>query len=494
MAKLFGFEINRASDANQDTPSFVPPTNDDGAVQVSEGGVFGQYIDLEGTAKNETDLINRYRDMAGTPECETAIDDIVNEAVVQEGTEAPVEVITDNLEYSASVKKRITEEFSNVLRLLDFGSNGADIFKRWYIDGRLHYHNVIDVNEPTAGLKELRYIDPRQIKKVRRPIKEKDEETNVDTYKEYEEYFVFNENGLEGAGNGIKISKDSVSYVTSGLLDTGGKTVYSYLHKAIKPLNQLRAVEDAVVIYRLSRAPERRIFYVDVGNLPKGKAEAYLRDIMARYKNKIVYNASTGEIDGDRKHMSMLEDFWMPRREGGRGTEVDTLAGGQNLGEIEDVQYFQKKLYKSLNVPSSRLDNENTVSFGGGDEVTRDELKFNKFIKKIRIRFTHLFDDLLRKQLILKGVISPEEWDSIKDGIHYDFRADTYFTEVKNQEIMRERLALVSEYDQYVGKYFSRQQVMKDVLKYTDDDIEQLNAQIKKEIDSGEIETDDGDL
>jgi hypothetical protein len=343
-------------------------------------------------------------------------------------------------------------------------------------------------------LKELRYIDPRQIKKVRRPIKEKDEETNVDTYKEYEEYFIFNENGLEGAGNGIKISKDSVSYVTSGLLDTGGKTVYSYLHKAIKPLNQLRAVEDAVVIYRLSRAPERRIFYVDVGNLPKGKAEAYLRDIMARYKNKIVYNASTGEIDGDRKHMSMLEDFWMPRREGGRGTEVDTLAGGQNLGEIEDVQYFQKKLYKSLNVPSSRLDNENTVSFGGGDEVTRDELKFNKFIKKIRIRFTHLFDDLLRKQLILKGVISPEEWDSIKDGIHYDFRADTYFTEVKNQEIMRERLALVSEYDQYVGKYFSRQQVMKDVLKYTDDDIEQLDAQIKKEIDSGEIETDDEDF
>jgi hypothetical protein len=494
MAKLFGFEINRTTGENQDTPSFVPPTNDDGAVQISEGGVFGQYIDLEGAAKNETDLINRYRDMAATPECETAIDDIVNEAVVQEQAEAPVEVITDNLEYGDSIKKRIADEFSTVLRLLDFGNHGADIFKRWYVDGRLAYHNVIDVNEPTAGLKELRYIDPRQIKKVRRPVKEKDEETNVETYKEYEEYFVFNENGLEGAGQGVKISKDSISYVTSGLLDTHGKNVHSYLHKAIKPLNQLRAVEDAVVIYRLSRAPERRIFYVDVGNLPKGKAEAYLRDIMARYKNKIVYNASTGEIDGDRKHMSMLEDFWMPRREGGRGTEVDTLAGGQNLGEIEDVQYFQKKLYKSLNVPSSRLDNENTVSFGGGDEVTRDELKFNKFIKKIRIRFTHLFDDLLRKQLILKGVISPEEWDSIKDGIHYDFRADTYFTEVKNQEIMRERLALVSEYDQYVGKYFSRQQVMKDVLKYTDDDIEQLDAQIKKEIDSGEIETDDEDF
>lgn len=491
MAKLFGFEINRASEDNQDTPSFVPPTNDDGAVQVSEGGVFGQYIDLEGVSKNETDLVNRYRDMAATPECETAIDDIINEAVVQEGTETPVEVITDNLDYGASVKKRITEEFSNVLRLLDFGNYGADIFKRWYIDGRLHYHNVIDVNEPSAGLKELRYIDPRQIKKVRKPVKEKDVETSVETYKEYEEYFVFNENGLEGAGSGVKISKDSISYVTSGLLDPSGKQVQSYLHKAIKPLNQLRAVEDAVVIYRLSRAPERRIFYVDVGNLPKGKAEAYLRDIMARYKNKIVYNASTGEIDGDRKHMSMLEDFWMPRREGGRGTEVTTLAGGANLGEMEDVNYFKNKLYKSLNVPSSRLDSENQFSIGRSEEITRDEIKFNKFIKKIRIRFSHLFDDLLKKQLILKGVISPEEWDEIKDGIYYDFRADTYFTEIKNQEIMRERLALVSEYDQYVGKYFSRQQVMKDILKYTDEEIEELDAQIAKEIKSGEIEIED---
>lgn len=493
MAKLFGFEINRIND-DADAPSFVPRTSDDGAVEVQEGGVFGQYLDLEGVAKNEQDQINRYREMAVQAECETAIDDIVNEAVVQEEAETPVTVNTDRLEYGASVKKRIAEEFENVLRLLDFNNYGADIFKRWYVDGRLYYHNVIDIDNPTEGLKELRYVDPRMIKKVRVPKKDVDKETHISTYRDYEEYFVYNEKGLASADSGVKISKDSVTYCTSGLLDKDGKQVLSYLHKAIKPLNQLRAVEDAVVIYRLARAPERRIFYVDVGNLPKGKAESYLRDIMARYKNKITYNASTGEIADDRKHMSMLEDFWMPRREGGRGTQIDTLPGGTNLGEMDDVNYFKSKLYKSLNVPSSRLDSENQFSIGRSEEITRDEIKFNKFIKKLRIRFSHLFDDLLKKQLILKGVIDHDDWDIIKDGISYDFRADTYFTELKNQEIMRERLALIGDYDQYVGKYFSRRQVLKDILKMSDEEIEELETQITKEIDSGEIETDDGDF
>jgi hypothetical protein len=492
MAKLFGFEITRlGTDDSGSTPSFVAPSNDDGSIDIREGGVLGQYVDLDGKAKNDEDLINRYREMAMQPECETAIDDIVNEAVVQEDKESPVTINLDNLDYGAGVKKRISEEFDSVLRLLDFSNYGPDIFKRWYVDGRINYHNVIDVDNPKEGLKELRYIDPRQIKKVRKVKTEKDGDTNISLYKEFEEYFIYNENGLSETEQGIKIARDSITYVTSGMLDKDGKQVLSYLHKAIKPLNQLRAVEDAVVIYRLSRAPERRIFYVDVGNLPKGKAEQYLRDIMSRYKNKIVYNASTGEINDDRKHMSMLEDFWMPRREGGRGTEVATLSGGQNLGEMEDVNYFKSKLYKSLNVPASRLDGEQSFSMGRGEEITRDEIKFNKFIKKLRIRFTHLFDDLLKKQLILKGVIAPEDWDEIKDSIFYDFRADTHFAELKNQEILRERIGLLGEMDQYVGKYFSRQQVLRDVLKLSDAEIEDLEATIKKETEDGKIGNED---
>lgn len=497
MAKLFGFEITRlgrsASDADS-MPSFVPPTNDDGAIEVAEGGILGQFLDLDGKTRNEEELINRYRDMAMQPECETAIDDIINEAVVQEDKESPVTLNLDNIDFGAGVKKRITEEFETVLRLLDFSNYGADIFKRWYVDGRLYYHNVIDVDRPNEGLKELRFVDPRMIKKVRKTVEEKDTDTQISVYNQYEEYFVYNEKGLSTSDQGIKIAKDSVSYVTSGLLDRDGKMVLSYLHKAIKPLNQLRAVEDAVVIYRLSRAPERRIFYVDVGNLPKGKAEQYLRDIMARYKNKIVYDATTGEIGDNRKHMSMLEDFWMPRREGGRGTEISTLPGGQNLGEMDDVNYFKSKLYKSLNVPSSRLDSENQFSIGKTEEITRDEIKFNKFIKKLRIRFSHLFDDLLKKQLILKGVIAPEDWEELKDNIFYDFKADTHFAELKNQEILREKIGLLSEVDQYVGKYFSKKQVMKDILRLTDEEIEELNAQIDAEKESGEIgnEQDDG--
>jgi hypothetical protein len=491
MAKLFGFEINRVS--NETPPSFVAPTNDDGATEVAGGGAFGTYLDLEGTARNEADLINRYREMALQSECESAVDDIVNEAIVQEDEDSPVQLNLDRVEYSVGIKKKIHEEFANICRLLDFNNYGADIFKRWYVDGRLYYHNVIDPKNPQKGLTELRYIDPRNIKKVRKVVKGKDEDTNVSVFEEVEEYFIYNEGGLSGADSGVKIAPDSITYCTSGLLDKDRKMVLSYLHKAIKPLNQLRAVEDATVIYRLSRAPERRIFYVDVGNLPKGKAEAYLRDIMARYKNKIVYDASTGEIKDDRKHMSMLEDFWMPRREGGRGTEVSTLPGGQNLGEMDDVNYFKNKLFKSLNVPTSRLDSEASFSIGRGEEISRDEIKFNKFIKKIRTRFTHLFDDLLRKQLILKGIINPEDWDDIKEVIYYDFRADTHFTELKQAEIMRERLALLSDVDQYVGKYFTRQDVLKNVLKMSDEEIEAMEDRLKFEKENGIIdEPDDG--
>lgn len=489
MAKLFGFEINRVS--NEAPPSFVAPTNDDGAMDVAGGGSFGTYLDLEGAAKNEADLVNRYREMALQPECEAAVDDIVNEAVVQEDEDSPVQLNLDRVDFSNNIKKKIHEEFANVCRLLDFNNYGTDIFKRWYVDGRLYYHNVIDPKNPQRGLLELRYIDPRNIKKVRKVKKGKDGDTNISIFEEVEEYFVYNENGLTGAEQGIKITDDSITYCTSGLLDKDRKQVLSYLHKAIKPLNQLRAVEDATVIYRLSRAPERRIFYVDVGNLPKGKAEAYLRDIMARYKNKIVYDASTGEIRDDRKHMSMLEDFWMPRREGGRGTEVSTLPGGQNLGEMEDVNYFKNKLFKSLNVPTSRLDSEAAFSIGRGEEISRDEIKFNKFIKKLRNRFTHLFDDLLRKQLILKGIINPEDWDDIKEVIYYDFRADTHFSELKQAEIMRERLALLADVDQYVGKYFSRQDVLKNVLKMSDEEIDALEERIKYEKDNGIIDDQD---
>lgn len=490
MAKLFGFNITRAEE-DSTQPSFVPQASDDGAVDLVGGGLYGTYLDLEGSAKNEAELVNRYREMAMTPECEGAIDDIVNEAIVQEDMASPVTINLDKVEQSAGIKKKIAEEFNTICRLLDFNNYGPEIFKRWYVDGRLYYHNVIDTTNLQKGIVELRYIDPRQIKKVRATKKDKDQSTQVDTYLESEEYFVYNELGLSGAEVGVKIAKDAVTYCTSGLLDKDRKIVLSYLHKAIKPLNQLRAVEDAVVIYRLSRAPERRIFYVDVGNLPKGKAEQYLRDIMARYKNKIVYDASTGEIRDDRKHMSMLEDFWLPRSQGGRGTEVTTLPGGQNLGEMEDVNYFKNKLYKSLNVPTSRLDTDSSFSIGKGEEITRDEVKFNKFIRKLRLRFTHLFDDLLRKQLILKGVITPEDWDDIKEAIFYDFRADTYFAELKQAEIMRERIALLGDIDQYVGKYFTRKQVLKQVLRLSDEEIEDLDTGINDEIASGQIQTQD---
>ena len=486
---LFGFTIKRndADDVNQ--PSFVPETNDDGAVDISGAGAYGTYFDLEGSVRNENDLVTRYREMSLMPECELAIDDIINEAINTDEFEASVAVRLDKLKLSDGIKTKIKNEFSEILRLLDFDNNGSDIFRRWYVDGRLYYHNVIDVNNTGSGIKELRYIDPRTIKKVRE-IEEDDknkDNTEARLVRKAKEYFVYNEKGMSEAQSGIKVAPDSITYVTSGVLDAHRKMVLSHLHKAIKPLNQLRMVEDAVVIYRLSRAPERRIFYIDVGNLPKGKAEAYLRDTMQRYKNKLVYDANTGEIRDDKKHMSMLEDYWLPRREGGRGTEISTLPGGSNLGEMDDVIYFQKKLYKSLNVPSSRLESENAFALGRTSEITRDEVKFSRFIAKLRKRFTHLFDDLLRKQLILKGVISPEDWDGMKENIFYDFLSDTYFAELKEAEVIRERLGLLNEIDQYTGKYYSKQWVQKNILQMHEDEIEGMSQEIEDEINSGEL-------
>jgi len=488
---LFGFTIKRNDADDENTPSFVPETNEDGAVDIFGAGAYGTYFDMEGSIRNEVELVTRYREMSLMPECELAIDDIVNEAINTEGFEQSVSLRLDTLKMGDGIKGKIRNEFSEVLRLLDFDNNGADIFKRWYIDGRLYYHNVIDVTSPNRGLQELRYIDPRTIKKVREIEEDKDNKsagkTGAILVKPAKEYYIFNEKGITEAQTGIKVAPDSISYVTSGLLDAQRKQVLSYLHKAIKPLNQLRMVEDAVVIYRLSRAPERRIFYIDVGNLPKGKAEAYLRDTMQRYKNKLVYDANTGEIRDDKKHMSMLEDYWLPRREGGRGTEISTLPGGSNLGEMDDVLYFQKKLYRSLNVPVSRLESENAFALGRASEITRDEVKFSRFIAKLRKRFTHLFDDLLKKQLILKNIISPEDWDGMKEHIHYDFLQDTYFAELKEAEIIRERLGLLNEIDQYTGKYFSKAWVQKNILQMHEDDITDMKKSIEDEISNGDL-------
>lgn len=486
---LFGFTIKRNAEDEDNQPSFVPETNEDGAVDISGAGAYGTYFDLEGSVRNENDLVTRYREMSLMPECELAIDDIINEAINTDDMQQSVNVRLDNLKVSDGIKSKIKTEFNEVLRLLDFDNSGSDIFRRWYVDGRLYYHNVIDVTNPKTGIKELRYIDPRTIKKVRELDEDKENQgqTEARLVKKTKEYFVYNEKGMSEAQSGIKIAPDSVTYVTSGVLDAQRKMVLSHLHKAIKPLNQLRMVEDAVVIYRLSRAPERRIFYIDVGNLPKGKAEAYLRDTMTRYKNKLVYDANTGEIRDDKKHMSMLEDYWLPRREGGRGTEISTLPGGSNLGEMDDVVYFQKKLYKSLNVPSSRLESENAFALGRSSEITRDEVKFARFISKLRKRFTHLFDDLLRKQLILKGVISPEDWDMMKENIFYDFLQDTYFAELKEAEIIRERLGLLNEIDQYAGKYYSKEWVQKNILQMHEDDIKKMQAEIEAEISAGEL-------
>jgi|TARA_B110000259_G_scaffold226_1_gene246 hypothetical protein len=492
MAELFGFQITRVKDTPDPKQSFTQPSADDGTQTVSAGGYFGQYLDMEGNAKTEQDLIRRYREISIHPECDMAVEDIVNEAIVaNEIDRDPVRVDLTDTDFSDKVKRKVEDEFKEILRLMNFSTKGHDIFRRWYVDGRIYYHKVIDRESPVRGITELRYIDPRKIKKIReikkgRPI----DMANIQVVHDYNEYFLYNEKGVAGPGmasGGIKIATDAIAFCPSGLVDLNKNMVMGYMHKAIKPVNQLRMIEDAVVIYRIARAPERRIFKIDVGNLPKVKAEQYLRDVMARYRNKLVYDASTGEIRDDRNYMSMLEDFWLPSREGGRGTDITTLPGGQNLGETGDIEYFKAKLYRSLNVPVSRLEGSQGFNLGRTTEITRDELKFTKFVHRLRKKFTDLFNDLLRTQLVLKSVINEEDWEAISQKIKYDFLADGHFSELKDAELLRERIALANDVRDYVGKYFSVQFVRQTILKQSEREIEQIDNQIKKEIDDGLI-------
>ena len=499
MVELLGFQITRNNDKGKPAEAkqaFTVPSPDDGTTTISAGGYFGQYLDMEVNAKNDIDLIKRYREIAQHPECDMAVEDIINEVIVSDERDTSVSLSLDKLAISENIKTKIRDEFDEVMRLMNFDEKGHDIFRRWYIDGRIYFHKVIDPKSPRKGLTEIRYIDPRKIKKVREVSKKRDSKgKGIEIIETTAEWFVYNEKGISSANSnaGLKISADSICYVTSGVIDQTKNMVMGHLHKAIKPVNQLRMIEDAVVIYRIVRAPERRIFYVDVGNLPKVKAESYLRDVMARYRNKLVYDASTGEIRDDRKHMSMLEDFWLPRREGAKGTEVSTLAGGQNLGEISDVQYFQKKLYQSLNVPISRLESENGFNMGRAAEITRDELKFTKFVQRLRKRFTQVFNDILKTQLVLKGVITIEDWSNIKEHIQYTYLKDGYFAELKNAEILKERIGLAEMVSPYVGKYYSVEYIRKNVLQQTDEDIIEIDNQIANEIKTGLIASPQGE-
>ena len=487
MAEFFGFEIKRKE---KELGAVTPPATDDGTYDISGGGFYSTILDTDGRSRTEDDLIRRYRDIAIQPECDSAIEDIVSEAIASDERDMCVSVVLDNLQVSATIKKRIKEEFEKILQLLDFNNKAHDIFRRWYVDGRIFYHKVIDSQSPRKGIQQLRYIDPRKIKKVREVQTGK--KGQVDVVKKFKEFYIYNQHGhqVNNTSTGVKLTFDSIAYCPSGLIDMHKGTVLSYLNKAIKPVNQLRMIEDSVVIYRISRAPERRIFYIDVGNLPKIKAEQYLKDVMNRYRNKLVYDASTGEIRDDRNHMSMLEDFWLPRREGGRGTEITTLPGGANLGEIDDITYFQRKLYRSLNVPISRLEAEQNFSLGRSTEITRDELKFTKFVGKLRKKFSVIFNDLLRTQLILTGVIAEEEWKQMSEHIQFDFLQDNNFTELKNAELLKERLEMLSQVENYVGTYFSKEWVKKNVLHLTDDEIGEMQKQMDSE---GDDNGEDGD-
>ena len=494
--ELFGFEIKRKEDENKNITSFVEPTNDDGAVNIAvTGSVSSSFLDLDGAAKSEAELVQRYRTMLQQPEVSQAVDDIVNEAISITDEKKVVDCITDDVDLPDSIKKKIREEFDNVIKLLDFGNTGYDTFQKWYVDGRINYHVMIDESAPRKGIQEIRYIDPRKIRKVREYDKAPagGDQNKFVVKKIKNEYFIYNERGFNnlntshvqqfsgGDIKGLKIAKDSVVNVTSGLLNENGNLVLSYLHKAYKPLNQLRMMEDAVVIYRISRAPERRIFYIDVGNLPKLKAEQHLRDMMVKHKNRLVYDAGTGDIKDDRRHMAMTDDFWLPRREGGRGTEITTLPGGQNLGEIEDILYFQKRLLKALNVPVSRMESEAGFSLGRASEISRDEVKFSKFIARLRSRFAILFDKLLEKQLILKGIVSVEDWPAIQAALRYDFVTDNHFSELKQSEILQNRLQLLRDIDEYRGTYFSKDWVQKQVLYMSEDEVEEIKDQIEQE-------------
>ena len=505
MARLFGFSIEDNEPLSQGVVSPVPENNEDGTDHYLSSGFFGSYVDIEGVYRTEFDLIKRYREMALHPECDSAIEDIVNEAIVSDTNDTPIEIELSNLNASDGIKKKIRQEFKYILSLLDFDKKSHEIYRNWYIDGRLYYHKVIDLKNPHDGIQELRYIDPMKMRYVRQQKKnEKDKYrvSNINSdnpmdfeFPQIEEYFVYSPKSTYPTGNpssmggsqGIKMSKDSITYCTSGLVDRNKGSTLSYLHKAIKSLNQLRMIEDSLVIYRLSRAPERRIFYIDVGNLPKVKAEQYLRDVMMRYRNKLVYDANTGEIRDDKKFMSMLEDFWLPRREGGRGTEISTLPGGQNLGEITDIEYFKKKLYRSLNVPPSRMDGEGGFNLGRSSEILRDEVKFSKFVSRLRKRFSYMFHDMLRTQLILKNIITPEDWDIMEEHIQYDFLYDNHFAELKDAELLNERLNMVQVAEPYVGRYFSQDYLRRKILRQTDEEIIEQDKIMKKEIEDGII-------
>lgn len=492
--KLFGFTLGKKDIVQVEKPeqaSFALPTEaiDDGAVTITQNAHYGTYVDLDGAVRNEVELITRYREMSNHPECDMAIDEIVNEAISHTENGEVLKIVLDNLKQPETIKKKIIEEFNNIQKMLNFSNLADDLFKRWYIDGRIYYHVIVNDKDPKKGIQELRYIDPRKIRKVREVQKDRDPKTGANIIKSLAEYYVYNDRGTttqtftSNVTQGLRIAPESIINVNSGLMDAKNTFVISYLHKAIKALNQLRMIEDAVVIYRISRAPERRIFYIDVGNLPKGKAEQYIRSIMIQYRNKLVYDASTGEIRDERKHMSMLEDFWLPRREGGKGTEITTLPGGQNLGEMDDVKYFQKKLLNALNVPVSRLEPNDggVMGLGRTTEVTRDEVKFAKFVNRLRNKFAQIFDHALRLQLVLKGICTTEEWDEFRESIYYDFIKDNNFTEMRDAELLRERVNTATMLDPFIGRYYSTAWVRKNVLQMTDEEIEQMQKEIEEE-------------
>ena len=506
MSKLFGFSIEDTEPLSPSAVSPVPPNNEDGNDHYMSSGFFGSYVDIEGVYRTEFDLIKRYREMSLHPEADSAIEDIVNEAIVSDSNDSPVEIELSNLNASDGIKNIIRKEFKYILDLLDFDKKAHEIYRNWYIDGRIYYHKIIDMKDPEAGIQELRYIDAMKMRYVRQQKKKKGDINNAVAriksdnpmdydFPEIEEFFIYNPKAVYPTGNpmqtgaqqGIKIARDAITYCTSGLVDRNKGSTLSYLHKAIKALNQLRMIEDSLVIYRLSRAPERRIFYIDVGNLPKVKAEQYLRDVMTRYRNKLVYDANTGEIRDDKKYMAMLEDFWLPRREGGRGTEISTLPGGQNLGEITDIEYFKKKLYRSLNVPPSRMDGEGGFNLGRSSEILRDELKFTKFVGRLRKRFSNMFNDMLKTQLLLKNIITPEDWEIMSEHIQYDFLYDNHFSELKEAELLNERLTLAQTAEPYIGKYYSQDYVRRKILRQTDIEIIEQDKLIAKEIKDGVI-------
>ena len=508
MAKLFGFSIEDQDKKPKSIVSPVPQTDEDGVDYFIQSGFYGQYVDIEGVYRTEFDLMRRYREMSLHPECDAAIEDVVNEALISDLYDSPVEIELTNLNASDKLKDIIRNEFKSIKEMMDFDRKCHEIFRNWYVDGRLYYLKVIDTKKPQEGIKELRYIDPMKMKHVRQEVKTNGKNgdpivnrlasnanlTNSElSYSDIEEYFIFTPTpnypmgSLAGSSKGaIKIAKDSITYCTSGLVDRNKGTVLSYLHKAIKALNQLRMIEDSLVIYRLSRAPERRIFYIDVGNLPKVKAEQYLKEVMSRYRNKLVYDAQTGEVRDDRKFMSMLEDFWLPRREGGRGTEITTLPGGQNLGELSDIEYFQKKLYRALGVPESRIaGGGDGFNLGRSSEILRDELKFSKFVGRLRKRFARMFNDILRTQLLLKNIVSVEDWKKMEDHIQYDFLYDNHFAELKEAELLQNRIGLLTQMEPYVGKYYSTEYIRKKILRQTDSEIIDIDAQIDDEIEKG---------